>query len=216
MLYPAFVCLKRSDFCYGSEGFSTDTIISLSMLPNVKSYILVILSLWPSAYLTRNYTWAPGGHTWSGMDSELKFHNHTDFVVNNNADCILALIFKVFECKDSDIMFKLYKFLVHLLLEYNNVICGSHYVMDKYKVETIQRRATRMIPTCCDLSYCDRLTIWNYHHYSIEGLEIYFLYQMINNLYDINTESFLSFSTITSTRGHNMKLFKPQIELFFS
>ena len=63
------------------------------------------------------------------MDSKLKFHNHTV----NKTNRILGLIFKVFECKDSDIMFKLYKSLVHPLLEYNNVILGPRYVMDKYR-----------------------------------------------------------------------------------
>ena len=68
-----------------------------------------------------------------------------------------------------------------------------------------------MITTCHDLSYNDRL-----HYLSLPSLQyrrlrgdLLFLYQMINNFYSINTENFLSFSTITTTRGHNMKLFKP-------
>ena len=42
------------------------------------------------------------------MDSKLKFHTHTD-LTTNKANRILGLISKVFECKDSDIMLKLYK-----------------------------------------------------------------------------------------------------------
>ena len=71
------------------------------------------------------------------MDSKLKFHIHTDFIANK-ANCILGLISKVFECKDSDIMLKLYKSLVCPLLEYNNTIWGSHYIIDKHKIEAIQ------------------------------------------------------------------------------
>ena len=85
------------------------------------------------------------------MDSKLKFHIHTDFTTNK-ANCILGLISKVFECKDSDIMS-----LVRPLLEYNNAIWGPYYIMDKHKIEAIQRRATRTITTCRDLSYYDQL-----------------------------------------------------------
>ena len=94
------------------------------------------------------------------MDSKLKFHTHTDFTANN-ANCILGLISKVFECKDSDIMLELYKSLVHPLLEYNNAIWGPYYIMDKHKIEAIQRRATRMITTCRDLLI--NYTIYIYH-----------------------------------------------------
>ena len=115
----------------------------LSMLPNVKSYILVTLLL----------TVTISSYTLYGiilelledmcnlgvyMDSKLKFHNCTDFVVNK-ANCILGLTFKVFECKDLDIILKLCKPLVHPLLECNNAIWGPHYVMNKRKVETIQQ-----------------------------------------------------------------------------
>jgi len=48
------------------------------------------------------------------------------------------------------------------------------------------------------------------------------LYQMIHNYYDLNCTSFFSHSTISITRGHNMKLQKPHTNclprssLFFS
>ena len=93
------------------------------------------------------------------IDSKLKFHVHTNSVANK-ANCILGLISKVFECKDSDIMLKLYKSLVcpgPILDEYS-MILGPNYVMDKQKVKAIQRRATRMIFTCHDLPYHDRLS----------------------------------------------------------
>ena len=61
------------------------------------------------------------------MDSKLKFHIHTDFTANK-ANHILGLISKVFECKDTDIVLKLYKSLVHPLLEYNNT---PYYIMDR-------------------------------------------------------------------------------------
>ena len=37
----------------------------------------------------------------------LKFHIHTDFTVNKANHIFRSHFYKVFECKDSDIMFKL-------------------------------------------------------------------------------------------------------------
>ena len=55
------------------------------------------------------------------VDSKLKFHVHAD-IVTNKANRTLGLIHKVFECKYSDIIIKLYKSLVWPLLEYNNEV----------------------------------------------------------------------------------------------
>ena len=90
------------------------------------------------------------------IDSKLKFHIHTDMVVKK-AYRILGLICKSFECKDSDVMVKLYKTLVRPIVEYNNVIWGPSYTLDNQKLERMQRKATRMIPSINHLSYYDRL-----------------------------------------------------------
>ena len=71
------------------------------------------------------------------IDSKLKFHIHTDMVVKK-AYRILGLICKSFECKDSDVMVKLYKTLVRPIVEYNNVIWGPSYTLDNQKLERIQ------------------------------------------------------------------------------
>ena len=71
------------------------------------------------------------------IDSRLKFHSHTDIVVKN-AYRILGLICKSFECRDSDVMVKLYKTLVRPILEYNNVIWGPSYTLDNQKLEREQ------------------------------------------------------------------------------
>ena len=52
------------------------------------------------------------------IDSKLKFHIHTD----TEAYRVLGIIRKSFECKDYDVMVKLYKTLVCPIIEYNNVL----------------------------------------------------------------------------------------------
>ena len=50
---------------------------------------------------------------------KLKFHIYTSTVVKK-LYCVLGLIRKLFECKDSDVMVKLYTTLVCPIIEYNN------------------------------------------------------------------------------------------------
>ena len=49
------------------------------------------------------------------------------------------------------------KYLVHPIVEYGNVIWGSHYILDPQKLERLQCKATRIIPSLYDLPYNDRL-----------------------------------------------------------
>ena len=60
------------------------------------------------------------------VDAKLKFHTHMDTVVKK-AYRVLGLICKSFECKDSDIIVKLYTTLVCPIVEYNNVLWGPSY-----------------------------------------------------------------------------------------
>ena len=96
-------------------------------------------SLQPPVHATRSYTRALDDMRDLGIiiDSKLKFHAHSDSVTNK-ANGTLGLIYKVFECKDADIILNLYKSLVRPQLEYNNAIWGPHYISDKQKVEVIQ------------------------------------------------------------------------------
>ena len=70
------------------------------------------------------------------MDSKLKFHMHTDSVVNKSYR-VLGLIKKSFECKDPDIVLKLYKSLVRPIVEYANVIWGLQYSR-KWNVSSVK------------------------------------------------------------------------------
>ena len=51
----------------------------------------------------------------------------------------------------------LYKTFVRPIVEYNNVIWGPFYTLENQKLERIQRKATRMIPSISHLSYYDTL-----------------------------------------------------------
>jgi len=52
-------------------------------------------------------------------------------------------------------MVKLYKTLVCPIIEYNNVIWGPSYILNNKKIEGIQCKVTRMIPSISQLPYHD-------------------------------------------------------------
>ena len=142
------------------------------------------------------------------IDSKLKFHTHTD-IVTKKAYRVLGLISKSFECKDSDVIVKLYTTLVRPIIEYNNILWGSSYILDNQKLEKVQRRATRMISSITHLPYLDRLRHLNLpslQHRRRRG-DLIYLYQLLKGTYDINN-IFFTLSDSTTTRGHTKKLFK--------
>ena len=71
------------------------------------------------------------------IDQDLKFHEHTS-LVTNKTNHILGLIKRNFSYLDSDMLVRLYRSMVHPILECGNVIWGPHYLLDQKKVETIQ------------------------------------------------------------------------------
>ena len=56
-----------------------------------------------------------------------------------------------------DVFLKLYKALVRPRMEYANIIWGPHFLLDKRKLEKVQRHATKLIPQLSDKLYQYRL-----------------------------------------------------------
>ena len=51
--------------------------------------------------------------------------------------------------------------MIRSISEYGNVILGPHYVLDQCKLEGVQWRATKLVPSLRDKSYIDQLTSLN-------------------------------------------------------
>jgi len=88
------------------------------------------------------------------VDSRLKFHTHTNTVAKKSLLFFLGLISKSFECKDLDVIVRLYTTLVRPIIEYT-------YILGNQKLERIQHKAHRMIPSINHLSYHNRLRYLN-------------------------------------------------------
>ena len=90
------------------------------------------------------------------MDEKMKFHTQTAAAVKK-ANQIPGLVKKTFASRDVKTVLVLYKAMVRPHLEYGNVIWGPFYLGDIKAIESIQRRATKLIIEIKDMSYEDRL-----------------------------------------------------------
>ena len=94
------------------------------------------------------------------IDSLLKFHEHTNLTVSK-ANRVLGLIRKTFQCRDQDMVTRLFKSLIRPILEYGNLLWGPFYSTDQQAIEGVQHRATKLITSIGHLSYPERLQILN-------------------------------------------------------
>ena len=78
-------------------------------------------------------------------------------VAIRKANTILGFIAHNFDCKTPEVITRLYTSLVRPHLEYAVQFWSPHYSKDKNKLESVQRRATKLIPSIRNLSYEERL-----------------------------------------------------------
>ena len=90
------------------------------------------------------------------FNETLKPHDHITQVVKK-ANQILGLIRRTFTHMDCHLMKMLFTSLVRPHLEYGNVVWHPCYLRDIELIESVQHRATRMIPGMSKLSYEERL-----------------------------------------------------------
>lgn len=118
------------------------------------------------------------------------------------------MIRRSYEFLDAVSMKSLYIALVRPHLEFSNVAWAPRLERDKNLLESVQRRATKLIPEYKDLEYEDRLRQLNlpslrYRRARGDMIEVY---KYTHGKYTVN-ENLLSMNT-SVTRGHSYKLEK--------
>ena len=101
--------------------------------------------------------------------------------------------------------------MVRPIIEYANTIWGPHFLLDKRRLERVQHRATKMIPSLSDKSYHHRLIsldVPSLNHRRIRG-DLIFIYKLINGYFNLDFSTFSTLSPNIHTRGNSLKLYKP-------
>ena len=142
------------------------------------------------------------------IDKDLKFHKQTAAVVKK-ANSVLGIIKRAFGKHDEKTLPLLFKTLVRPHLEYGNVVWGPLFQEDIKAIERVQRRATKMVPGLCDMTYEERL-----RHLKLPSLlhrrrrgDMIYTYKIMTEKMDVKKEDFFEASNLR-TRGHKLKIYK--------
>lgn len=139
------------------------------------------------------------------MDPELKFTEHVEKQVNK-ANKILGLIRRTFEYLDGEIMKRLFTSLVRPHLEFSNVAWSPRLIKDQRLIESVQRRATKLVPELKQLSYEERLRklkLPSLYYRRTRG-DMIETYKLMHGHYTLNQDLVELHGQFT-TRGHPLK-----------
>ena len=145
------------------------------------------------------------------VDNSLSFHAHTDAVVAR-AYRTLGIIRRTFIILDETTLPLVYKAMVRPILEYANTVWGPIFIGDQWKIERVQKRATKMVAAIKHLPYEDRLRRLKLPslRYRRDRGDMLTVYNLLSNKIRIDASAFFALSTgNTETRGHSKKLKKP-------
>jgi len=149
------------------------------------------------------------------IDNKLKFDLHINNIVSR-AQKRANLIHKCFTSKDSTTLVSAFTTYVRPLLEYASCVWSPHSSKLIHKIESVQRRFTKRLPSCRNLRYSARLKKLNINSLEIRRLhcDLIYTYKIIFGLVDTDTSVFFNLRNSESrTRGHNYKLYVPQSRL---
>ena len=90
------------------------------------------------------------------ISNDLKWSVQINSAISK-ANQVLGLIKRTFKFPNEDSICKLYKAFVRPHLEYGVVLWRPHWKKDIKAIESVQRRATKLIPTINRLEYTERL-----------------------------------------------------------
>ena len=143
------------------------------------------------------------------FDCELKFNTHIDTQVKK-ANKLLGMIRRTYCHLDIKSLPLLYKALVRPHLEYCVVVWNPRWKKDQDNIESVQRRATKLVPEIAGLSYEDRLEVLKipslfYRRARGDMIECY---KYLHGSYKISNNP-LTLVADSNTRGHSFKLTKP-------
>ena len=141
------------------------------------------------------------------FDNNLNFDLHITNITKK-ANQMLGIIRRTFTFMDKDIFLKLYKALVRSHLEYGNVIWNPHLKRQSLQIESIQRRATKLVPECREMTYDQRLRYLKL--YSLKGRrergDLIQAFKIFNGYDDLDPNEIFSQSTYSKTRNQGNKL----------
>lgn len=146
------------------------------------------------------------------VDSELKFSPHICTMVRK-AHTRSRLLLKCFISRDKPTLVKAFMTYVLPIVEYCSTVWSPHLIKDIEMVEAVQRRFTKRLPGLWNVPYLERLKSLGLERLDIRRLKIDLImtYKILFGLTCLRSEQFFQLGPVRTTRGHQYKLFMPNI-----
>lgn len=143
------------------------------------------------------------------IDVSLKFRVHAAAAVKK-ANQALGILKKAYTSRDGTTITSLYNAMVRPHLEYGNTIWGPFYEGDKKSVESVQRRATKMIDGLRDKPYAECLSILELPslYYRRRRGDMIWVFKIMNGLVRMDASKLFVRAKNPNPRGHSQKIFK--------
>ena len=145
------------------------------------------------------------------VDRHLSFNSHIDSITNKAAQRV-GIIFRSFYSRDANFLLKAYTTYVRPLLEFNTIIWNPTLKKHIDKLEKIQRKFTKRIPSLCHLPYLQRLNALNLETLELRRLnfDLIYYYKILNNLTPHSPSDFFTYHLPPpSNRKNSPILVKP-------
>lgn len=148
------------------------------------------------------------------IDQNLTFRHHITSKVNT-ANKNLGIIFRTFTYIDQEMFLNLFKSDFRPHLEYATPVWSPFYKKDKIILENVQRRATKLVSSCKNLSYPERLRTLGLPplEYRRERADMIQVYKILQDIDKVDKEKLFSTAQYRATRGHTYKLHKKRSRL---
>ena len=137
------------------------------------------------------------------IDDSLKFRVHTSAAIKKKANRALGMTKKAYTSRDQITISTLYKAMVSSHLEYGNTIWGPFSQGDIKSVESVQRRATKII----DGQRLFLLKLPSLRYRRRRG-DMICMYKVINRFIRIDVDKLFIPAKMPHMRGHSQKIYK--------
>jgi len=141
------------------------------------------------------------------MSSDLSFDDHIYDKINM-ANKMLGIVRRNFADLDTNSFLLIYKSMIRSHLEYAGSVWNPYKKGLINDIENIQKRATKLIRVCKDLSYRDRLTFLKLPTLKYRRLrgDMIELFKILSGFYDTKVVPSLERNVDSRTRGNAFKL----------
>ncbi|XP_072039772.1 uncharacterized protein [Amphiura filiformis] len=144
------------------------------------------------------------------FDKTLTFGKHIGTIANK-ATRVVGVIKRTFDHMDEHVFKTLYKSMVHPHLEYANSVWSPYLKRDIDKLEKVQRRATKIVPSLRDIPYATRLLLLDLPTLENRRLrrDLIQVYKILHELQDIAVSKMFDMTrNVEGLRGHDLKINK--------